>query len=69
MMAWCLCAMMMGRVAEIKSAAKRDVVGPYKTWGEVISRWIGGSMPDLYVELGPSNLHPHELDNGMTEMV
>ena len=61
--------MMMGRVAESKNAAKRDLIGPYKTWDEVISRWIGGSMPDQYVELGPSNLHPHELDDGMTEMV
>ena len=53
---------------ESKEAAKRDVIGPYKTWDEVISRWIGGRTSDLYVELGPPNLHPHELDNGMTEM-
>jgi hypothetical protein len=51
---------------ESKEAAKRDVIGPYKTWDEVISRWIGGRTSDLYVELGPPNLHPHELDNGMT---
>ncbi len=64
----CLCVVIIGCVTESKEAAKRDVTGPYKTWDEVISRWIGGRTSDLYVELGPPNLHPHELDNGMTEM-
>ncbi|MEP6957248.1 MAG: hypothetical protein ABI980_00835 [Nitrospirota bacterium] len=49
--------------------SKRDVAGPYNTWNEVIERWIGGKISDLYVELGPPNLHPHKLENGMTEMV
>ncbi|MBU6432031.1 MAG: hypothetical protein KJS98_01800 [Nitrospirae bacterium] len=49
--------------------SKRDVAGPYQTWNEVIERWIGGKTADLYLELGPPNLHPHELENGMTEMV
>jgi len=66
---WCLCAAIVGCVTESKDAAKRDVIGPYKTWDAVINRWIGGSVPDLYVELGPPNLHPHELDDGMSEMV
>ena len=35
----------------------------------MIERWIGGNTPDLYVELGPPNLHPGELEDGMTEMV
>lgn len=64
-----LCIVITGCVTESKDAAKRDVIGPYKTWDEVIGRWIGGRVPDLYVELGPPNLHPYELDNGMTEMV
>ena len=49
--------------------SKRDVAGPYQTWNEVIERWIGGKTTDLYLELGPPNLHPHELENGMNEMV
>jgi hypothetical protein len=49
--------------------SKRDVAGPYKTWNDVIERWIGGNTADLYVELGPPNLHSLELENGMTEMV
>jgi hypothetical protein len=53
----------------IPDRSKRDVAGPYKTWNDVIERWIGGQTADLYVELGPPNLHPHELENGMTEMV
>jgi len=69
LIAGCLCAAVMGCVSESKDAAKRDVSGPYQTWDDVISRWIGGSAPDLYVELGPPNLHPHELENGVTEMV
>ena len=30
---------------------------------------IGKQVSDVYLELGPPNLHPHELDEGMTEMV
>jgi len=48
---------------------KRDVAGPYQTWNDVIQRWIGGNVADLYVELGPPNLHPHELEDGRIEMV
>lgn len=58
-----------GCVTESKDAAKRDVAGPYQTWDDVIKRWVGGQVTDLYVELGPPNLHPHELENGTTEMV
>ena len=47
----------------------RDVAGPYRTWNDVIQRWIGGNVEDLYVELGPPNLHPHQLEDGLTEMV
>ncbi len=45
------------------------VLGPYNSWDDVISKWIGAKRVDLYYELGPPNLHPHELDNGMTELV
>ncbi|HEU4686415.1 MAG TPA: hypothetical protein VFS39_18045 [Nitrospira sp.] len=47
----------------------RDVAGPYQTWDDVIKRWIGGNTDDLYVELGPPNLHPHLHENGLIEMV
>jgi hypothetical protein len=49
--------------------AKRDVSGPYQTWDDVVNRWIGGDRQKLYLELGPPNLHPHELPDGRTEMV
>lgn len=45
------------------------VKGLYKTWDDVIDRWIGQKVSDLYLELGPPNLHPHELEQGMTELV
>lgn len=47
----------------------RTAAGPYQTWNDVIERWIGGKTTDLYLELGPPNLHPHEREDGMTEMV
>ena len=52
---------------ESKDAAKRDVAGPYQTWDDVITRWVGGQATDLYVELGPPNLHPHQLEDGTIE--
>ena len=42
---------------------------PFATWDDVIDRWIGKQTSDLYLELGPPNLHPHEVGEGMTEMV
>lgn len=51
------------------SAKDPGVKGPYQTWDDVIDRWIGKQVSDLYLELGPPNLHPHELDKGETEMV
>jgi len=44
------------------------VAGIYQTWDDVITRWIGRNREDLYDELGPPNLHPQELENGMTAM-
>ena len=70
---WCvLCvvsAVLSGCATESKDAAKRDVVGPYRTWNDVISLWVEGRVTDLSVELGPPDLHPHELENGAIEMV
>ena len=63
-----LCLTLAACVAESKDAAKRDVAGPYPTWDDVISRWVGGQVTDLYVELGPPNLHPHQLEDGTVEM-
>jgi hypothetical protein len=51
------------------SGTDPGVKGIYGTWDDVIHRWIGKQVSDLYLELGPPNLHPHELEQGMTEMV
>jgi hypothetical protein len=69
-----LVAVMMGclTLLSVSCAAdksKRDVSGPYQTWDDVINRWIGGDVKKLYLELGPPNLHPHELADGRTELV
>jgi len=66
MMAGCLTLLQTGCAAD---KAKRDVSGPYQTWDDVVNRWIGGDRQKLYLELGPPNLHPHELPDGRTEMV
>ena len=58
-----------GCVTESKDAAKRDVAGPYQTWDDVIKRWVGAQVTDLYVELGPPNLHPHQMEDGTIQMV
>jgi hypothetical protein len=67
--AWFLPLALTGCVEESKNAVKRDVAGPYRTWDEVISRWVGGQVSDLYVEIGPPNLHPHQMDDGTIRMV
>lgn len=64
-----LCAAIIGCATESKDAAKRDVTGPYQTWDDVIKRWVGGQVTDLYVEIGPPNLHPHSHEDGTVEMV
>jgi hypothetical protein len=56
-------------VSGCASGPQPGVPGPYNTWDDVINKWIGAKKVDLYYELGPPNLHPHELDNGLTEMV
>ena len=70
---WCAICLMSaaygGCVAESKDVAKRDVAGPYQTWDEVINRWVGGQVSDLYVELGPPNLHPHQSEDGTIQMI
>lgn len=70
-----LVSIMLGCLAVLSAAgcatdkSKRDVAGPYQTWDDVIKRWIGGNTEDLYLELGPPNLHPHQLEDGRIEMV
>ncbi|MGH7387815.1 MAG: hypothetical protein ACREIZ_05030 [Candidatus Methylomirabilales bacterium] len=51
------------------TGSQPGVSGPYQTWDDVITRWIGANKQDLYYELGPPNLHPKELPDGTTEMV
>jgi hypothetical protein len=51
------------------TGSQPGVAGPYQTWDEVITRWVGANKQDLYYELGPPNLHPKQLPDGMTEMV
>ena len=63
-----LCMAISGCATESKDAAKRDVAGPYQTWDDVIKRWVGGQVTDLYVEIGPPNLHPHLHEDGTVEM-
>ena len=68
---WALClagAVLSGCATESKDAAKREVAGPYQTWDDVIKRWVGGQVSDLYVELGPPNLHPHQMEDGTIQM-
>ena len=52
-----------------KSGSDSGVTGIYQTWDDVITRWIGKHKEDLYLELGPPNLHPKEAEDGTTEMV
>jgi hypothetical protein len=55
--------------AACATGSQPGVSGPYQTWDDVITRWIGANKQDLYYELGPPNLHPKQLPDGMTEMV
>ena len=47
-------------VSACKTSSDPGVAGIYQTWDDVISRWIGKHKEDLYLELGPPNLHPKE---------
>lgn len=44
------------------------VAGIYQTWDDIITRWVGRQMADLYLELGPPQLH-REAQDGMQELV
>ena len=55
--------------AACATGSQPGVSGPYQTWDEVITRWIGANKQDWYYELGPPNLHPKPLPDGTTEMV
>jgi hypothetical protein len=52
-----------------KTGSDPGVMGIYQTWDDVVSRWIGKHKEDLYLELGPPNLHPKEAEDGTSEMV
>ncbi len=56
-------------VSACKTGSDPGVAGIYQTWDDVISRWIGKHKEDLYLELGPPNLHPKEAEDGKVEMV
>ena len=55
--------------AACASGSQAGVSGPYQSWDEVITRWVGANKQDLYYELGLPNLHPKQLSDGMTGMV
>ncbi len=52
-----------------KTGSDPGVTGIYQTWNDVVTRWIGKHKEDLYLELGPPNLHPKEAEDGTVEMV
>lgn len=52
-----------------KTGSDPGVTGIYQTWDDVVTRWIGKHKEDLYLELGPPNLHPKEAEDGTVEMV
>lgn len=56
-------------ISTCKVGPDPGVAGIYRTWDDVISRWIGKHKEDLYLELGPPNLHPKEAEDGTIEMV
>jgi hypothetical protein len=45
------------------------LAGPYQTWDDVVIRWIGQNVDELYDELGPPNFQPQDLGNGLVEMM
>lgn len=52
-----------------KTGSDPGVTRIYQTWDDVVTRWIGKHKEDLYLELGPPNLHPKEAEDGTVEMV
>ncbi|MCW5797013.1 MAG: hypothetical protein LZF60_270160 [Nitrospira sp.] len=60
---------LLSAISACKTGSDPGVPGIYQTWDDVISRWIGKHKEDLYLELGPPNLHPKETEDGTVEMV
>lgn len=56
-------------ISACKAGPDPGVAGIYQTWDDVITRWIGKPKDDLYLELGPPNLHPKEAEDGTIERV
>ncbi len=61
--------LLLSAVPACKTGSDPVVSGIYQTWDDVITRWIGKHKEDLYLELGPPNLHPKEAEDGTMEMV
>lgn len=56
-------------ISACKAGPDSGVAGIYQSWDDVIIRWIGKHKEDLYLELGPPNLHPKEAEDGPIEMI
>lgn len=56
-------------ISACKAGPDSGVAGIYQTWDDVIIRWMGKHKEDLYLELGPPNLHPKEAEDGTIAMV
>lgn len=61
--------LLFSEISACKTGSERGVSGIYQTWDDVVARWIGKHKDDLYLELGPPNLHPKEAEDGTSEMV
>lgn len=61
--------LLLSEISACKTISDPGVSGIYQTWDDVVARWIGKHKADLYVELGPPNLHPKEAEDGTSEMV
>ena len=61
--------LLLSGISACKTGSDPGVAGIYQTWDDVVTRWIGKHKEDLYLELGPPNLHPKEAEDGRSELV
>jgi hypothetical protein len=66
---WLAAIVCLGILNGCAAGPQPGVAGVYRTWDDVVNRWIGGHQADLYYELGPPTFHPVELKDGYREMV
>ena len=59
--------LLLSGVSACKTGSDPGVAGIYQSWDDVVTRWIGKHKEDLYLELGPPNLHPKEEAQGVIE--